>query len=124
MLCGVCLANSQVNNIIYGLAATMAGLDWDTIVVGADLHNRFLNPNAVPEGPTQWGSYGVGMSLVQWVNDVSRGTDVAGMCAYITSDPNFPKAWGRATEEGKYKDCQPCDEPAMPGVDFSKLNWN
>lgn len=123
MLCGVCMSNSQVNNIVYGFAGTLAGLGRQELVVAADLHNRFMSPNAVPEGPTQHGSYGVGISLVSWIRDRSRGTNVSSMCAYLKADPNYPKAWGNSTQQGKYAKCKKCMNTAVPGVDFSKLGW-
>jgi len=123
MLCGMCMSNSQVNNIVYGFAGTLAGLGRQELVVAADLHNFYLSPNAVHEGPTQHGSYGVGISLVSWIKDRSRGTNVSSMCAYLTADPNYPKALGNSTQQGKYAKCKKCLNTAVPGVDFSRLGW-
>lgn len=78
---------------------------------------------AVPEGPTQHGSYSVGISLVSWIRDRSRGTNVSSMCAYLKADPNYPKAWGNSTQQGKYAKCKKCMNTAVPGVDFSRLGW-
>jgi len=120
-LCGRCIHNSQVNDMVYGFMARAVGMS--EIGAAKWANGLELKTKGKVETPIQRASYILGADLGKWVSTPSEPLTVESMCWQMTQGSLLDSA----TAGGAYDHCELCQECARPedvGKDFSTTNWD
>jgi len=120
-LCGKCIHNSQVNNMVFGFMAAYLGITSDATDLWANVHEWVTYRRG--ETSTQRSSYALGRIMQSWTSRPEAPTTVESMCATFNQ---FGRLFDKAAQGQKYDNCQKCTISAtIQDVvrDFSRTDW-